>query len=457
MTKMNLGLRIASVLLAVGLVSPLLAQTSTGTITGRVTDSSGAIVVGASVQLTSTERGTVSTTKTNDAGLYVFPTVQPGQYSLSIQKEGFKQAEVVKLTVDVGAQLENDFKLEVGSVKEAVTVESESSLVDTVSSAVSSVVTGAPIEDLPLNGRDTLQLALTQPGVTPSIIGINGGSAAAGVPGGEFTIAGGRDNAITYLLNGGNNTSVTYGVPVVNPNPDTVAEFRIIEKNYSAEYGRSNGGVVSVVTKSGTNEVHGTAFDYLRNTDLNANNFFNQNTPGDYQPRPVLIRNQFGGTIGGPITLPKPVNGKDRFFFFFGYQGQRQSSIQVNQQVTTYAPAELNGDFSHAVNGGPDEGVAGFLASHPYYQPNAQLAALGIIDPSKINPITQAYISNHLIPTSPTGTLTPNGAALDNRDEFTIKTDFNLTSSDRLAITLVRFHNPLDYPFVQSGAPNVAG
>src|ERR1700722_8684445 len=401
MTKMNLGLRIASVLLAVGLVSPLLAQTSTGTITGRVTDSSGAIVVGASVQLTSTERGTVSTTKTNDAGLYVFPTVQPGQYSLSIQKEGFKQAEVVKLTVDVGAQLENDFKLEVGSVKEAVTVESESSLVDTVSSAVSSVVTGAPIEDLPLNGRDTLQLALTVPGVTPSIVGINSGNAASGVPGGEFTIAGGRDNAITYLLNGGDNTSVTYGVPVVDPNPDTVAEFRVIENNYSAEYGRSNGGVVSVVTKSGTNALHGTAFDYLRNTDFDANNFFNQTTPGQYQPRPILRRNQFGGTIGGPITLPKIVNGKDRFFFFFGYQGQRQTSIQVEPQVATYTPAELNGNFSHAVNGGPDPNVAAFLQSHPFFQSNPQLASQAIIDPTKISSVAQAYLSNNLIPTSP--------------------------------------------------------
>jgi hypothetical protein len=132
MKEMNLGLRIASVLLAVGLVSPLLGQTATGTITGRVTDASGAIVVGASVQLTSTERGEVSSTTTNDAGLYLFPTVQPGQYSLSVQKEGFKQAEIVKLTVDVGAQLANNFKLEVGSVKEAVTVESESSLVDTL-------------------------------------------------------------------------------------------------------------------------------------------------------------------------------------------------------------------------------------------------------------------------------------------------------------------------------------
>src|SRR3984957_2744455 len=456
MNEFSLGWRVASVLLAVGLLSPLLAQTSTGTITGRVTDSSGAIVVGASVQLTSTERGTVSTTKTNDAGLYVFPTVQPGQYSLSIQKEGFKQAEVVKLTVDVGAQLENDFKLEVCSVKEAVTVESESSLVDTVSSAVSSVVTGAPIEDLPLNGRDTLQLALTQPGVTPSIIGINGGSAASGVPGGEFTIAGGRDNAITYLLNGGKHTSVTYGVPVVNPHPGTAAECRIIENNYSAEYGRSNGGVVSVVTKSGTNQMHGTLFDYLRNTDLNANNFFNQSTPGEYQPRPVLIRNQFGGTIGGPITIPKVINGKDRFFFFFGYQGQRQSSVQVNPQVTTFTPAELTGNFSQAP-GGPPASLVSFLQTYPYFQPNPQVAAQGIIAPSSINSVAQAYSSENLIPPSPTGTLIPNGPALDNPDEFTIKTDFNITSADRLSVTLVRFHNPYEYPFVQNGAPNVAG
>jgi hypothetical protein len=456
MKNMQLTWCFASALLALGLARPLLAQTATGAVTGRVTDASGAIITGSRVELTSNERGTVSTTTTNDAGLYLFPTVQPGVYRLTVQKDGFKQAEVVKLTVDVGAQLENNFKLEVGSVKDAVTVESESSLVDTVSSAVSSVVTGAPIEDLPLNGRDTLQLALTQPGVTPSIIGINGGSAAMGVPGGEFTIAGGRDNAITYLLNGGNNTSVTYGVPVVNPNPDTVAEFRIIENNYSAEYGRSNGGVVSVVTKSGTNQVHGTLFDYLRNTDLNANNFFNQSTPGEYQPRPVLIRNQFGGTIGGPITIPKVINGKDRFFFFFGYQGQRQSSVQVNPQVTTFTPAELTGNFSQTP-GGPPASLVSFLQAHPYFQPNLQLAAHGIIAQSSIDPVTQAYIAHNLIPTSPTGTLTPNGPALDNRDEFTIKTDFNITSADRLSITLVRFHNPFDYPFVQNGAPNVAG
>lgn len=446
-------------LLAIALLAPLAGQVSTGSITGRITDASGSVVLGATIELTSIERGTVSTTTSNDAGLYLFPTLQPGDYRFNVQREGFKQAQLAKVTVNVGAHLEENFKLEIGSVKESVTVASEANVVDTVSSTVSSVVTGAPIEDLPLNGRDTLQLALTQPGVLPSAI--NGGNVAAGVPGGLFTIAGGRDNAITYLLNGGDNTSVTYGVPVVDPNPDTVAEFRVIENNYSAEYGRSNGGVISVVTKSGTNQVHGTAFDYLRNTDFNANNFFNQSTPGEFQPRPILRRNQFGGTVGGPITLPKLVNGKDRFFFFFGYQGQRQDSVLVGPQVTTYTPAELAGNFSQAVNGGPPPGLVSFLQAHPYYQSNASLAAQGIINPASIDPVAQAYIKNGLIPTSPTGTLTPNGPAQDNRDEFTIKTDFNITSADHLAITLVRFHNPQAYPFtVASGftsVPNVPG
>jgi hypothetical protein len=444
-----------SLLLLLAPVPCLMCQTSNGSIRGRVTDATGAIIPGATIELTSIERGTISKSATNDAGLYLFAIVQPGDYRMAVRREGFRQSQLAKVTVDVGANIEENFSLDTGSVQESITVNSEANTVDTLSATVSSVVTGAPVEDLPLNGRDTLQLALTQPGVLPSAI--NGGNPTAGLPAGEFTIAGGRDNAITYLLNGGNNTSVTYGVPVVDPNPDTVAEFRVIANNYSAEYGRSNGGVVSVVTKSGTNDIHGTAFDYLRNTDFDANNFFNQSTPGDYQPRPVLRRNQFGGTIGGPIAIPKIVKGKDRFFFFFGYQGQRQNSVLVGPQVITYTPAELAGNFSQAVNGGPPPGLVSFLQTHPYFQPDPVLASQGIINPASIDPVAQAYIKNNLIPTSPTGTLTPNGLAVDNRNEYTIKPDFNITSADHLAITLVLFQNPQAYPFVTAGAPDVPG
>ena len=431
------------VVLAVG-------QTATSTISGRVTDSGGAVVVGVAVQLINIERGTTTSAATNEAGIYVFPSVLPGNYRITAQSQGFKQGEVQNLPVEVGSRIEQNFQLEVGSVRESVTVETAEPLVNTVSATVSSVVEGTPIQDLPLNGRDTLQLALTQPGVTPMTI------TSTGFAGNGFSIAGGRANSVTYMLDGGVNNSVANNTAVVDPNPDTIGEFRILTNNYSAEYGRSNGGIVNVVTKSGTNEIHGTLYDYLRNKDLNANNFFNQSTTGNYTPRPTLIRNQFGITMGGPITIPKVVRGKDRFFWFFGYQGQRQNSTTVNPQIGTFTPAELAGDFSNAVKGGPDPNIAAFLISHPYFQPNSSLASQAIIDPTKIDSVAKAFIAGAPIPTSPTGILTPNGTAQDNRDEFLGKTDFQITQSQRFSITLVRNHNPTLNPFPGGSAPGYA-
>ena len=441
-----------SLLLLAASVVPLLAQT--GTITGRVTDSGGAIIVGATVDLTSVERGNVTTVPTNGAGVYTFPSVIPGHYRMTARSQGFKQGEVQDLVVEVGGQLEQNFQLQVGALTESVTVETAEPLVNTVSATVSSVVSGAPIQDLPLNGRDTLQLALTQPGVTPQLIGQPGYQSITGFAGQGFSVAGGRSNSVTYMLDGGDNNSVSNSTAVVDPNPDTVAEFRILTNNYSAEYGRSNGGVVTVITKSGTNDIHGTAYDYLRNKDLNANNFFNQaNGAASYSPVPTLIRNQFGVTAGGPLTIPKVFNGKDRFFWFIGYQGQRQNSTTVNPQMGTFTPAELTGDFSHAVKGGPDPGVAAFLASHPYYQSNPALASQAIIDPSKIDPFAQAFIKNAPIPTSPTGFITPNGTAQDNRDEFVSHEDFQFTPKERLSFSMDRNHNPVLNPFPGGSAP----
>jgi len=416
------------------------AQTASGTVSGRVSDTGAAMIVGAEVELRSLERGTTLSATTNEAGIFVFAAVQPGHYAMAARREGFKQAEVPDLQIEVGSHLEQNFQLDIGSVRESVTVEAAEPLVNTVSATVSSVVQGAVVQDLPLNGRDTLQLALTQPGVTPMTI------KATGFAGNGFSIAGSRSNSATYILDGGVNNSVSNSTAVVNPNPDTIAEFRILTNNYSAEYGRSNGGVVNVITRSGTNQIHGSAYDYLRNKALNANNFFNQATPGAYSPVPTLIRNQFGATAGGPITLPHIVNGKDRFFWFMGYQGQRELSTKVGTQVRVFTPAEIRGDFSKSNRGGPDPGVAAFLQSHPYYQSNAQLAAQAIIDPAQINPVAQAYIKTEPIPTSVSGFLTPQGSAKDNRDEFLGKTDFNFTSNQRSSITLVRNHNPVVDP-----------
>ena len=427
------------------------AQSAAAAISGRVTDSGGAVIAGAMVQLTSVERGTEQTQPTNNVGLYVFSSVQPGTYRISVQSPGFKQADAQNVIVEVGSQLTQNFQLEIGSVKESVTVETTESLVNTVSAEVSSVVQGAPIQDLPLNGRDTLQLALTQPGVTPQTIGAPGSTQAlGGFVGNGFSVAGGRSNSVTFMLDGGVNNTVSNSVATVDPNPDTIAEFRILTNNYSAEYGRSNGGIVNVVTKSGTNEIHGTAYDYLRNKDLNANNFFNQATPRSYSPRPTLIRNQFGVTAGGPLTIPKVINGKDRLFWFFGYQGQRQNSVTVNPQVATFTPAELQGDFSQAAS---NAGIVQFLQAHPYFQPDPALAAKGIISPAAFDPVAKAFIAQEPIPTSPNGILTPNGVAQDNVDEFLGKADLNITPNQRLSITLVRNHEPTLNPFPAANVP----
>src|SRR5436309_11310866 len=211
-------------------------------------------------------------------------------------------------------------------------------------------VTANQIQSMPLNGRNTLDLALLQPGVIPSIAGGNlnvcGGTSTC------FSVAGGRQDSVTYLLDGGVNNNLLNNGVVLNPNPDMIEEFRILTSTYNAEYGRNGGGIVSVVTKSGTNEFHGTAYDYVRNDALNANSFFN-NAGG--LPKDILKRNQFGGTLGGPAM-------KDRLFFFGGWQSQRQSRLQTSPKLNTFTPAELNGDFSrsNASHTGPDTNVAAF-------------------------------------------------------------------------------------------------
>ena len=452
-------MRIAVLAAAVLFAAAAWAQNSTGRIIGNVTDEQGAAIVAAKVTVTNTATNTRWETVSGSDGGYQVLDLPIGTYVVSSEQQGFTKIVTSQQQLEINQSLRVDIRMKIGSVGETVEVAAEALQVETINPTIGGTVTGPPIQDLPLNGRDTLDLALTMPGITPSAGSPFGQN---GVPTGKFSIAGGHDNSITYLLDGGDNTSVTYGVPVMDPNPDTIAEFRILTNNYTAEFGRSAGGIVSVVTKSGTNQFHGSVFDYLRNDALNANTFFNKANPGDVQPRPVLKRNQFGATSGGPIDIPGVIHGKDRFFFFFAYQGQRQKSVTVGPLFTTFTPTELSGDFSHSgPNGGPDPNVVSFLQSHPYFQSNAALAAQGIIDPATIDSVAQQYIKNNLIPTTSDGIIVPNGAASDNRDEYNAKLDFNATQKDRLTVTLAKFHNPTVYPFLTTtslgSAPNVPG
>jgi hypothetical protein len=438
-----------SILLFVSLFAlAAFGQDATGRILGTVTDPTGAVVPGAKVTITNVDTGSNRETRSDRDGNYQVVDLPIGAYHVSAEATGFSKAVTADYKLQINQNLRIDLALKVGATTEVVRVEGEAAGVETVNATLGQSVTSRPLVNMPLNGRNVLDLALLQPGVTET----NPDSTAAG----NFSVAGGRTDSVTFLLDGGINNHILNNGVVFTPNPDTVAEFRILTSNYTAEYGRNGAGIVSIVTKSGTNSVHGSLFEFVRNDVFNANTFFN-NANG--QPKPLLKRNQFGATIGGPISIPKLFSGHDRFFFFIGYQGQRLVNTSINQAVPTFTPGQLRGDFSQFNSGAPDPGVASFLQANPFFQPNPALAARGIIDPTRINPIAQNYIKAGLIPTSPSGQLFPQGSGSNNSDELTEKLDFLFTQNDRLTATLGSSRNPRLEPFPNqnNAGPTVNG
>jgi hypothetical protein len=436
--------------------SSTMAQTATGRVIGTVTDAQGAAIAGAKITVTNTGTNVNWNTVTNADGFYQVLDLPVGTYTVTAEREGFSKVVTAGQSLDISQALRIDLRMKVGSLSDVVKVEAQAAQVETISPTIGGTVTGAPIQNLPLNGRNTLDLALTQPGVVPIADDLgtygtsNGGSNGfAGI-----SVAGARGDAVTYLLDGGLNNRVTSNQVVFNPNPEAVEEFRLMENNYTAEFGRNGGGTISEVIKSGSNSLHGSVYDYVRNDAFNASDFFD-NAQGN--PRPVLKRHQFGGTVGGPITLGKLVNGKDRFFFFFAYQGQRQTATENQGFVTTYTPAQLGGDFSNGGTPGncpnADPSVVAFLQGHSFYQSNSANAACAIIDPTKIDPVAQKYIAAGLIPTSPSGQVFPLGSRKENVDQYVGKFDFYATQNDRVSLTLGSNKQPILNPFFGANVP----
>lgn len=419
----------------------LSGQDATGRIAGVVTDSTGATVPQAKVTVVNIGTQTSKETVTDANGSYRILLLPIGHYRVSAEKTGFRKVIVTPAnSLEINQTLRVDLSLEVGSVSETVTVQAEASLVETQNSTFGGTVTGRAISELPLNGRNAFDLLATQPGVTPTNSDNTGQGAG-------YSIGGGRTDSVTFLLDGGNNNNLLSNTFVVNPNPDAIAEFRVLQSNYGAEYGRNAGGIVSVVTKSGTNSLHGSLYDYLRNDALNANDFFS-NELGS--PRNVLKRNQFGGTVGGPIYLPKVMDGRNKLFFFFSYQGQRQSAVAQDGNIPVPTPLEAQGNFSQSANGAPDPAVVGFLQNNPYFQQDPNLAAKGIIDPARLNPVTLSYFKQGLIPTSPTGLVFSSASAKADADDYLGRLDYNLSGRDTLNATFTSHHSPLLIPFTDN-------
>ena len=273
-----LRILLAVITLLLGLQSAALSQEATARIEGTVTDQQGAVIVGAKVTVTNIATKVSRETVTDKEGRYQVRELKLGVYQISAEREGFKRVMSDEKTLQINQVLRVDPVLMVGAPSETVEVSVQSSTVETVNPTLGQSVTSRPVVNLPLNGRNVLSLALLQPGVTET----------TGPSSGGFSVAGGRGDSITYLLDGGNNNNLLSNLAVFNPNPELVAEFRILTSNYTAEYGRNGGGIISVVTKSGTNQIHGSAYDFLRNDAMDARGFFDKLPSHGFDWFPIL-------------------------------------------------------------------------------------------------------------------------------------------------------------------------
>jgi Carboxypeptidase regulatory-like domain len=393
-------------------LSPAHAQVSSAQITGVVTDSSGAVLSGVSLQIVNQGTNAIRNAQTNQSGDFIVPALEPGDYRITVEASGFRKVVIDHVTLNVGDKKALKFTLQVGATQQSVTVTSGGELINATSAEISTIINEQEVKELPLNGRDPSSLVLLTTGVT-NVLNTSAGVLQASIPTETAASAGGgRQGSTYYLLDGVPNMDTYVLAAAPFPNADATQEFRVISNNYDAQYGFSPSAVVSIQTKSGTDVLHGTVFEFIRNNDLNAGNYFTHLVD-------PLKRNQFGGGIGGPLL-------KHKLFFFANYQATRAS--EASSTNTTFTPTEtmLHGDFSavpqpltgpfHTVNGVPNQ-----------------------VDPSLFSPGSLALA--HVMPVGQT----PGSGAVNyvgpgykiSYDEGTARIDYAL--SDRQHVTLRSF------------------
>jgi Carboxypeptidase regulatory-like domain len=372
------------------------AQTTTGGITGSVTDPAGAIIPGASLKLTNLDTNDVRRQTSNDTGVYTFSALPPGRYRLELEHPGFKRFVQDGIEVHVQQFITLNPALEVGQATQSVEITGQAALLDAATSSLSHVVENREVTELPLNGRNTLALVTLTPGIRSQGQFQNNTATRSFAGWGNFSSNGGMSDANEVLVDGAAVTMFTNDQPSLIPPVDATQEFRVQTNNYSAEFGRSSGAVVNIGIKSGTNQLHGSLYEFNRNDKMDANDFF-QNRAG--QQRPKLTFNQYGFSLGGPALIPKVYNGKDKTFFFVNYEAFRWRSAQA---LTTTVPtaAQLQGDFSHTFN------AAGQLVTiaNPFSLHNDPSGAQvrdpfpgNVIPGSMIDPVANALRSNNRI------------------------------------------------------------
>jgi hypothetical protein len=421
----------ASALLAASLF-PALLVAQRAQITGRVTDPSAAVIASVEVRVTHTDTDVTRTAATNELGYYTLPLLPHGKYRVAIQHPGFRSVEHPDVVLQEDQVLRLDFTLQVGEVTENITVTGTSSLIQTSTSEVSTVIPNQRVLDLPMRGRNFFALVGLVPGVRP--IGGYNELPVAAFGSSQASIAGGAPGVNNLMVDGVAAEGVASGAFNVFLSVDAIEEFRIISRNASAEYGRTGGGVINVVSKSGTNQFHGALFEFHRNRVLNANGFF-ANRIGQDQ-RPPLVYNQYGATAGGPVL-------RDRTFFYFNFEQVKRRN--TNQTFRT-VPTELQrrGDFSQtrAANGQQIRIFDPVTTRLDPARPGSRIRDPfpgNLIPTSRMNPVAQAMLKYYPAPNSPGLAITEannffgQGAAPLNKDTWGVKIDHNFDSNQRLS------------------------
>ncbi|HJS98972.1 MAG TPA: TonB-dependent receptor [Terriglobales bacterium] len=421
------GVLVAVALMVLSGAIPATAQVASGSIVGTVRDSSGAVVVDAGVTVRNPETGIGRVVKSNSEGQYVVTLLQPGTYSVTVEREGFKKAVQPPFKLDVNQTARVDITLAVGSVSQAVEVRAAEPLVESQTSSLGQVVEESRVHALPLNGRNFVELSYLTPGVNSGPAGI---VQQGSIPENERGSGAIQANGLTatnnnFLLNGFDNNEQQIGFEVIQPSIDAIQEFKVQTNNFGADIGRG-GAVVNVVLKSGTNQFHGSAFEFLRNSAMDAKNYFD---PADF-PIPAFKQNQFGGTFGGPII-------KNRTFFFGDYQGTRIRQSQTDLSIVP-SMAERTGNFSDLLTGIIDP--LSHADTGAIFDPKSTTTGLtraafsgNIIPANRLDPAALKIINLFPAPNRPNGqgfNFVYNPVLINNQDSFDIRVDHQLTPKD---------------------------
>ena len=459
MKKLAIGFVVLLTLVGIiGTMTPAMGQEVTASIVGTVTDPSGAPIKGANVKATDTERGTVWTADTNDTGSYNFQRLPIGTYSVKVTAPGFQTSERPPFVLALNQVARVDAQMQVGKISETVEVTGAAPVLQTESTEVSTIVDARTVTSLALATRNYVQLTLLSPGaVSVDPASMNLGSQTA-EEGGRPYINGNREQANNFLLDGVDNNQASDNLPGYAPAPDAIGEFNLITQNASAEFGNYNGGIINATIKSGTNHLHGDAFEFFRNDIFNANKWENGLPLTGALPTPKLRWNMFGGTLGGAII-------KDKLFFFGDYQGGRLDHPASTSTITVLTPAEISGNFSALCKTGFTGGICNDRSTGPdgntnlvtnqLYNPcaagtggssglacNIQSPTNRVAFPNNmipagmLNPVFTNLVTNGLYPKAASTLPNGFGQAFNttgeqyNSDQGDIKVDYNASSKD---------------------------